>query len=180
MPTTLFYFPTANDFRRFSKEIIEKPLKIVVFLPHPLWIWIARIHHVFIDLAALKKASPIVHNLALIFSKISDSEGKKNYLNDNYSFLQNRWFCWKSEPSLSTMGAAFFRAAEHDEFSKFMKPSSKWLFFMQNLDNFNEKMHVFLQRNDEFLTRRCTFSFQETTKISWKNKRFPWMKGPKL
>ena len=34
--------------------------------------------------AALKKAAPIVHNLALIFSKISDSEGKKNYLNDNF------------------------------------------------------------------------------------------------
>ena len=55
-----------------------------------IWILHALIHHVFIDLAALKKAAPIVHNLALIFSKISDSEEGKNYLNDNYSFLQNR------------------------------------------------------------------------------------------
>ena len=65
---------------------------------------------------------------------------------------------------MSTMGAAFFSAAEHDKLRKFMFLIVKMIIFDAKLRQFYEKRLVFLKGNDDFLMRRNTFSFKKTIK----------------
>ena len=65
---------------------------------------------------------------------------------------------------MSTMGAAFFSAAEHDKLRKFMFLIVKMIISDAKLRQFYEKRLVFLKGNDDFLMRRNTFSFKKTIK----------------
>ena len=49
--------------------------------------------------AALKKAAPIVDKLGPDFQQNQRFWRKEYYHSNNFSSLQNRWFCWKSGPS---------------------------------------------------------------------------------
>ena len=73
---------------------------------------------------------------------------------NNFSFLQNRWFCWKSGSSLSTMGAAFFRAAEHDELRNSRFPFEN--------DHFWRKTEIILWQVARFPLRKRWLSDEKT------------------
>ena len=138
------FFKNVDLSQNFMK-IIAKNAKNSRFFKKPLLKGTLLNHHVLIDFRAPKTAAPIVDMSEVKFSKILGILGifRVSILKcSDFLYSKKQIETWKIAriPSIfenlaslmSTMGAAFLGARQHDDLRNFQLPSVKRSFFMKN------------------------------------------------
>ena len=133
------------DLSQIFIKIIAKNAKNSRFFKKPLLKGTLLNHHVLIDFRAPKTAAPIVDMSEVKFSKILGILGifRVSILKcSDFLYSKKQIETWKIAriPSIfenlaslmSTMGAAFLGARQHDDLRNFQLPSVKRSFFMKN------------------------------------------------